>query len=800
MGVTLDEFRRSQPFPLDAFQLKACESLDKGRGVLVAAPTGAGKTIIADYAVYLSQQTMTDKTFYTTPMKALSNQKFQDLQAIYGVDEVGLLTGDTSINPTARIVIMTTEVLRNMLYAQSDLLKDLRFVVMDEVHYLADKFRGPVWEEVILHLPQDVSIVSLSATVSNAEEFGEWLAAVRGHTDIIVSEDRPVPLFQHVYARGELYELFEPGGEFQNPPRIHRDVQGLGRGQQRFGGPQSGGHGRRSFPRERVRGRFDSKNPRERRSAPVDIASVLADHTMLPAIFFIFSRKGCDNAVRDVLFSGEVLTTVEERDEIRSVIENRTAHLSGEDLSSLGFHEWEDSLMAGVASHHAGLIPVFKEIVEHLFRRKLVKLVFATETLALGINMPARSVVFEKMDKYNGESRVAITPGEYTQLTGRAGRRGIDVEGHSVIIWRDGMNPHALGMLASRRSYPLYSSFVPTYNMAVNLIERYGRNTAREILEQSFAQFQADRAVVDLSVTVRQNQKSLAEYSEAMDCHLGDFREYSKIRRELTDLEGKNERGGHTPHAVAKKRADHIEKLRGRMRKHSCHPCPDREKHARWGERFWKLQSQTDRIANQIKNKTGAIASVFDRVCRVLHAHGYLVQDGDDYTLTDAGAALKRIYGERDLLIAECLRAGLWEGLDGPLLAAALSTVMYESRRDDDNNINMRIPKGSFSDVTTAMERIWDSLSDAETAEDLEITPPLAFGLALGIQRWAKGQRLDDVLRECGLAGGDFVRWAKQVVDSLDQISHVAEPALAAIARDTIPLIRRGIVADSATL
>ena len=210
--------------------------------MLVAAPTGAGKTIIADYAVYLSQQTMTDKTFYTTPMKALSNQKFQDLQAVYGVDEVGLLTGDTSINPTARIVIMTTEVLRNMLYAQSDLLKDLRFVVMDEVHYLADKFRGPVWEEVILHLPQDVSIVSLSATVSNAEEFGEWLAAVRGHTDIIVSEDRPVPLFQHVYARGELYELFEPGGEFQNPPRIHRDVQGLGRGQQRFGGPQSGGH------------------------------------------------------------------------------------------------------------------------------------------------------------------------------------------------------------------------------------------------------------------------------------------------------------------------------------------------------------------------------------------------------------------------------------------------------------------------------------------------------------------------------------------------------------------------------
>lgn len=798
MSVTLDEFVRSRPFPLDSFQLAACESLEAGRGVLVAAPTGAGKTVVADFAVYLGQQNLDDKTFYTTPMKALSNQKFQDLQAVYGVDEVGLLTGDTSINPGARILVMTTEVLRNMLYAGSDLLVHLRFVVMDEVHFLADKFRGPVWEEVILHLPADVIMVSLSATVSNAEEFGEWLRAVRGDTDIIVSEDRPVPLFQHIYARAELYELFEPGGEFQNPPRIHRDVQGLGRGQYRFGKGNGAGHGRRAYPRERVRSRFDQKGPRERRSEPMEVAEVLREHTMLPAIHFIFSRKGCDNAVRDILFSGTVLTTDEERREIRRVIEERTAHLTGDDLASLGFHEWEDSLLAGVAAHHAGLIPVFKEVVEHLFRRKLVKLVYATETLALGINMPARSVVLDKLDKYNGESRVPITPGEYTQLTGRAGRRGIDVEGHSVILWRDGMNPHALGALASRRSYPLHSSFRPTYNMAVNLIERYGRVEAREILERSFAQFQADRAVVDMAVTVRTNQKSLGEYAKAMECHLGDFREYAKLRREVSDLEGKASRGG--SHANAKRRADQIEKLRGQLRKHPCHPCPDREKHARWGERFWKLQSQTDRLANQIKSKTGAIAAIFDRVCRVLEARGYLTESGDALTLTDAGFSLQRIYGERDLLVAECLRAGLWDTLDGPSLAAALSTAIYEARRDDEYNPNLRVPKGDFGRIVTEMERLWESISDAEEANDLDVTPPLAFGLALGIQRWAKGQRLEDVLRECGLAGGDFVRWAKQVVDSLDQISHVADTELARIARDAIPLIRRGIVADSATL
>lgn len=783
MSVTLDEFCRAQPFPLDHFQLEACRSLERGHGVLVAAPTGAGKTIVADFAVYLAQQNLDDKAFYTTPMKALSNQKFQDLVSVYGPENVGLLTGDTSINPTARVVVMTTEVLRNMLYAQSDLLTNLRFVIMDEVHYLADKFRGPVWEEVILHLPQSVVLVSLSATVSNAEEFGEWLAVVRGKTDIIVSEERPVPLFQHVYARGDLYELFEPGGEFQNPPRIHRDVQGLGRGQPR------GHHGRRGF-----------RHGGGARTAPIQVARTLADHSLLPAIYFVFSRIGCDNAVRDILFSDTVLTTPDERREIREAIEQRTSHLSADDLSSLGFHEWEDSLLAGVAAHHAGLIPVFKETVEHLFRRKLVKLVFATETLALGINMPARSVVLDKLDKFNGEARVPITPGEYTQLTGRAGRRGIDVEGHSVILWRDGMNPHALGMLASRRSYPLYSSFRPTYNMAVNLIDRYGRGEAREILERSFAQFQADSAVVDVAQTVKSNQEALRQYAEAMDCHLGDFREYSRIRRELTDLEGKSNKGSHTPHAVQKKRADQIEKLRGAMRKHPCHTCPDREKHARWGERFWKLQSQTDRLANQIRSKTGAIANIFDRVCRILERNGYLIPADDDYTLTPAGVSLQRIYGERDLLVAECLRRSLWDDCDGPMLAAVVSTAIFEARRDDEVDLQRRVPRGDFQAITTAMEHVWDDINSAEDKEDLEVTPPLAYGLALGIHRWAKGQRLDDVLKECNLAGGDFVRWAKQVVDSLDQIAHVAPPALAAVARDTIPQIRRGIVADSASL
>lgn len=775
----LTDFRLKQKFDLDSFQIAACEVLEEGRSVLVAAPTGAGKTIIAEFAVYLSQVTDAGKTFYTTPMKALSNQKYNELVAEYGPENVGLLTGDTSINPSARIVIMTTEVLRNMLYAGSSTIEDLHYVILDEVHFLADKFRGPVWEEVILHLPPSVNLVSLSATVSNAEEFGDWLQAVRGSTDVIVSEDRPVPLYQHVYSGGNLSDLFEEGGEWANPPRINHDVIRLGHsGQNRRGGHYN----------------------RDRRGGPVDIVWTLHNDGLLPGIFFIFSRVGCDRAVDDMLYAGAELTTPEERDEIRRVIDERTSHLHPEDLASLGFAEWEEALLCGVAAHHAGLIPVFKETVEHLFRHKLVKVVFATDTLALGINMPARSVVIDKLEKFNGEARVPITPGEYTQLTGRAGRRGIDTEGHAVIVWRSGMNPHALGALASRRSYPLYSSFKPTYNMAVNLIERYGRQVAREILEESLAQFQADRAVVTLARDVKKNQVALAEYQSAMECHLGDFTGYSTLRRELSDLERKDNQAGQGPVSARQKRLAQIDKLRSSLRKHSCHACPDREKHARWAERYWRLRKQVDSATRQIEGKTGAIAVVFDRVCNVLLDLGYLEEQNGETFVTEAGANLRRIYGERDLLVAECLRQGLWDELDASTLVSVVSCVVYEARREEENWQMGRLPKGAFPDVLLSMEKAWDALTDREELARLPGTPALATGLALGMQRWAKGQRLDAVLRECNLAGGDFVRWTKQVIDGLDQISKVSAGPLGDTARSAIALIRRGIVADSATL
>ncbi|MBU1588905.1 MAG: DEAD/DEAH box helicase, partial [Actinobacteria bacterium] len=499
----LESFPAAQKFDLDAYQLAACEVVEDGKSVLVAAPTGAGKTVVAEFAIYRAMQRTSDKVFYTAPMKALSNQKFQELQAEYGEDQVGLLTGDTNINSHARIVVMTTEVLRNMLYADSDLLRDLAVVVMDEVHFLGDRFRGAVWEEVIIHLPQHVRMVSLSATVSNAEEFGDWLQAVRGDTEVIVSEERPVPLDQHILMRGKLIDLFDSSGLVATH-RVNPELVQMAR----YGGRTISSRQMQDVGRRHSKG----GRPDVSRVERPEVVKLLDSKNLLPAIFFVFSRVGCDQAVTKVLRSGIRLTTPAERDEIRAIVEERCRTLLDEDLAVLGYWDWLTGLERGVAAHHAGLLPAFKEVVEELFQKKLVKVVFATETLALGINMPARTVVLEKLEKFNGEARVPITPGEYTQLTGRAGRRGIDVEGHSVIQWADGLDPQAVASLASRRTYPLNSSFKPTYNMAVNLIEQFGRDRTREILESSFAQFQADRAVVDLARKVRSQEESLAGY------------------------------------------------------------------------------------------------------------------------------------------------------------------------------------------------------------------------------------------------------------------------------------------------
>src|SRR2546425_6058456 len=508
------DFLRGYEFELDPFQEHALDALEAGRSVLVAAPTGSGKTLVAEYAV-AKALAEGGKAFYTTPIKALSNQKFGDLSRRHGQANVGLLTGDNAINGDAPVVVMTTEVLRNMIYAGSPSLNGLRYVVLDEVHYLQDPYRGPVWEEVIIHAPPDIVLVCLSATVSNAEEFADWVQTVRGATTPVIEERRPVEL-QHLYLVGdrtneELVMLPTFADGRPNPEASRLDAAATrGRG---YGRPR----GRQYTPRR------------------VEVVERLSDEAMLPAIYFIFSRAACDDAVRQCLDAGLRLTTPEEREEIRQIAEQRVESLSDADLEVLEYGRWLAGLEAGFASHHAGMVPPFKEAVEACFSTGLVKVVFATETLALGINMPARSVVIEKLSKFTGEHHEFLTPGEYTQLTGRAGRRGIDEVGYTAVLWSPFVPFDQVAGLASTRTYALKSSFRPTYNMAANLVRRYAPDAAHHLLNLSFAQYRADTDVVRLEAQLERTRRELETARRDATCERGDVSEYRALLAAVDD-------------------------------------------------------------------------------------------------------------------------------------------------------------------------------------------------------------------------------------------------------------------------
>jgi ATP-dependent RNA helicase HelY len=503
------------PFPLDPFQLRAIDALDEGRSVLVAAPTGSGKTVVAEHAVARARSEG-GKAFYTTPIKALSNQKFADLARRHGADNVGLLTGDNSINGDAPVVVMTTEVLRNMIYAGSPALNGLRFVVLDEVHYLQDTYRGPVWEEVIIHLSAEVRLVCLSATVSNAEEVAEWLETVRGPTALVLEEQRPVEL-RNLYLVGDR--------QSERPHLLPTLIDGRPNIEaERLDNDTLHGRGSRRGPARRPRRRFFT--PRR-----PEVIEMLAEREMLPSLYFIFSRMGCEEAVSACLDAGLRLTTPDERARIRAIVEERTAALTDDDLDVLGYDRWEAALELGLAAHHAGMIPPFKEAVEACFVEGLVKAVFATETLALGVNMPARTVVIERLTKFTGESRAFLTPGEYTQLTGRAGRRGIDDLGYAIVLWSPFVPFDQVASLASSRTYGLRSAFRPTYNMAANLVRRYEPADAHHLLNLSLAQFQADRAVVRFETRIERQQERIARLEREAVCDRGDVDEYRQLRQ-----------------------------------------------------------------------------------------------------------------------------------------------------------------------------------------------------------------------------------------------------------------------------
>ena len=477
------EFIDGLGFGLDRFQLDAIEAVDKRVNVLVSAPTGSGKTLVANYAIGRELE-REQRTFYTTPLKALSNQKYHELCALYGEARVGLLTGDISINRTASVVVMTTEVLRNMLLTESDQLTSLGLVVLDEVHYLQDPFRGGVWEEVLILTPPPVRFVALSATIGNADFLGDWLSEVRGPTTVVIERTRPIVLHNHlaVMKRGqpvaEIHDLLDG----QRLSSEARRIDNLMKSSRKFRpGPKWQGPKSSAPP------------PPFRAPRRSELMQALEREDLLPVIVFIFSRAACDDAVHQLRRDGLLFTKPEERREIEQIAEARLTDFSAEDLQALEYADFVDALRRGIAGHHAGMVPAFREIVETCFERNLLGVVFATETLALGVNMPARSVALERFTKYSDAGRQFLTSAEFAQMTGRAGRRGLDDEGHAIVCFASDLALQDVGRVALAPPADLHSSFRPTYNFTANLINHFDYDTALDVVRRSFAQFENDR-------------------------------------------------------------------------------------------------------------------------------------------------------------------------------------------------------------------------------------------------------------------------------------------------------------------
>ena len=837
--MTFQSYFDELPFPPDPFQVEAAESIASGRSVVVTAPTGAGKTLVAEVAVHLSFESG-KRAFYTTPIKALSNQKFGDLTRHYGQDRVGLLTGDNVINGDGDVVVMTTEVLRNMIYAHSATLDDVGVVILDEVHYLQDRFRGAVWEEVIIHAPAHLQIVALSATIANAVEFCDWVTTRRGATDLVVARERPVPLEAEYMIKDrsshEIHLL---------PTFVHRD-------------------GRRQ-PNPRIQRMISLERGRARRyTAPrrTEVVEVLGEEGMLPAIYFIFSRAGCDSAALSVIDSGLRLTAAEDREEIRRLAEERTAHLTDADLSVLGYDRWIMGLEAGVAAHHAGMVPAFKETVEDLFSAGLLAVVFATETLALGINMPARTVVLESLSKFNGESHELLKGGDYTQLTGRAGRRGIDDVGHGVVLHSRFVPFDAVTEIAAAGSHPLVSSFRPTYNMAANLIANYDELQAVELLQASFAQFQRSGDTRAAEKRVAEMEARLATEREQASCELGSVEEYLELKEpgggrdrerlagelrpgDVIDVPGGSRAGRY---AVLKRlardrgnrllvlgtsgkvstigardvvdgssragsidlptpfrprdrrfRQDALRSLRRvpdaprprkRPRPEPDHPvaaCPDRDDHTAALRRSRRTERRLRQLRESLRERGVGLVDEFDAIRALLDEWDYL----DAWALTPRGSRLRFIYNELDLLLTESAERGLLWDLDEQELAAFCSTFVYEPRREESSVPAW--PTARLADRWEDLDALWEELVDAERRHRLPLTRRPDPGVARAVYEWADGVEFED-LTDRTMAPGDFVRIARQLVDLIRQVRE-AVPETAGVATGTLRAIDRGVVA-----
>lgn len=755
------------PFELDDFQKEACEVIDNGESVVVCAPTGAGKTVIAQHAIHRALE-QGCRIFYTTPLKALSNQKFYDFGEKYGYDKVGLLTGDTSINRGAQVVIMTTEVFRNMLYgtnfgAVADNLKDVRYVVLDEVHYMNDEQRGTVWEESIIYCPTNIQIIALSATVANCDELTNWINTVHSRTKLVNTDFRPVPLRFYYFDSSQpfkLLPLLTPEGKLNKKIRPERPQWAKGK-------------------------------DKRKKTYVKQIIQNLADTNMLPAIYFTFSRKKCDEQMEKCADLG--LNTKAEQEEIKAFIDEFIAenpHLYG--------NKHIEYLIQGVASHHAGLLPAWKNLVEKLFQKGLIKVVFATETLAAGINMPARSTVISATSKRTDSGHRMLTANEFLQMSGRAGRRGMDEVGYVTIVGTSFQTPEEVAELVLSGSNPLESRFSPSYSMVLNLLQRFTLEESKELILKSFGYYSSDFRLKPILAQIEQFDNEINERNFVCPSHLSDDKllEYDKLRflyvqnRQTYKKILRQEKQKHRPLSPEviefgeRNKAD-LHKLQS----FACDLCKHYKKHSKNIEVIKRIESKKKKLQKEIEKQKDIYWNKFLAHRAVLQDYGYLQ---NDYP-TEKGKTTSQIRAENELFLAEIIFSGVLENLTPSQLAGVICAITTEELR-------IEIPYVPFSEpvrkTLNKIRNIKKKLAKAQANYDIDSPLNINPYFSSMIELWVEGAEWETVTEQIDIGEGDIVRAFKRVVDVLRQLTVIDNVSESVVftAREAIDKIQRAPV------
>jgi ATP-dependent RNA helicase HelY len=788
----LEEFQETLPWPLDPFQREAIEKLDTHHGVLVCAPTSSGKTVVADYCNFRAMHEGT-QVVYTTPLKALSNQKFRDFRHQYGVENVGLVTGENTINDGAPIVVMTTEILRNVIYDDLKRLDPVRYVILDEVHYIDDEPRGSVWEEVIIQAPTHIKFVGLSATVGNYLELARWMSENRGPIASVYHEERPVELTLWLAMQNRLYPLFGDDGNVDQ--RTWRKAIE----------DDEAAHfvsGYRHLPSNDM----------------LQVIDELDRQEMLPAIYFIFSRRGCREALQRCAYHSLDLTNDEEKEAIEQLMDERLAQLTDEGEAGLFRRMVDGGMMRkGMAVHHAGLMPYHKELVEELFQAGLLKVVFATETLSLGINMPAKAVVVSSFTKFDGVEFNNLTTGELTQLMGRAGRRGIDVRGHGIILKESDVDVGTIYEVAMGEGLVIESKFLPNYNMALNLLRLYTPEQADELIARSFGQFQrriaSDRTRERLE-NVRQRIGDIRATWDCDRCRLEDMAEYFRIderlralrvetrrlRREMGPMprrgrgRGRGPRGqgpvGRQLRVLEIERQDLLDKQRRLKVVH----CPRFGEHvATYGE-LRTLERELRHGEAALAEQSGGYARKLRRLCHVLADTGFLAGDKP----TDKGLLAARIYGENAILVVEAIWQGWFDHLTPEELCAVLAVLTTEDRgRDRGPRGPRRYPTAGVANMVRQLRSLWRHVAELEEQVQEANLRPLAFDHVDFAYRWASGQAMDSIPLLPHVDIGDAIKSMKNLYSMLRQLEHAlrqTELPLHPIVRQAVERMERDVI------